>query len=149
MDNKCIFKEVLQTCSHQDSNICLISAERLQSVINASKLREDSLYSSLQHGISFYSHRNCLSTYTSKTHISRAIKKRKSVSNDGETSSKISRRSSIASFDFKQDCFFCADKCMLNPDPKHPDRWKKAMLCRTSDRGVGHLSFKEVVLKVS
>ena len=31
-------------------------------------------------------------------------------------------------------------------NPKHPDRWNKATLCRTADRGEGNKSFKEVIL---
>ena len=34
----------------------------------------------------------------------------------------------------------------MTPDPKHLDRWNKATLCHTADRGKGNKTFKEVVL---
>ena len=36
----------------------------------------------------------------------------------------------------------------MTPDPKHPDRWNKATLCRTAERGKGNKTSKEVVLDV-
>ena len=35
----------------------------------------------------------------------------------------------------------------MNPDPKNPSRWRKAILCRTADRPGRH-SFKEAILDV-
>ena len=36
----------------------------------------------------------------------------------------------------------------MTPDPKRPDRWNKATICRTADEGKGNKTFKEVVLDV-
>jgi hypothetical protein len=33
----------------------------------------------------------------------------------------------------------------MDPDPKHPERWRKVRLCQTADRGF-HSTFKEVIL---
>ena len=37
----------------------------------------------------------------------------------------------------------------IKVDPKHPDRWREAYECTTSDRGRGKLTFKQVILQVS
>ena len=39
--------------------------------------------------------------------------------------------------------------CDIKVDPMHPDRWREAYECRTSDRGRGKLTFKQVILQVS
>ena len=53
------------------------------------------------------------------------------------------RRSSTAAFDFKNNCLFCGDTCNVKKDAKHPDRWRKAILCRTVE------TFKDAILEVS
>lgn len=39
------------------------------------------------------------------------------------------------------------EKCDMDPDPRHPDRWRKAVVCRTADRP-GRQTFKEAILEV-
>ena len=36
----------------------------------------------------------------------------------------------------------------MEKDPKHPDRWRKVILCRTDDRGEAKKTFKEVILNI-
>ena len=56
----------------------------------------------------------------------------------------------MSSFEFKKNCFICADLCAVVPDPKHPSRWEKnkGILCQTADRGSSKQSFKEVLLQL-
>ena len=42
---------------------------------------------------------------------------------------------------------FCGDPCIMNCDPKHPDRWRRVVLCRTADRD-GQGTFKHAILSV-
>ena len=53
-------------------------------------------------------------------------------------------------FDFKKSCFICGWECIVELDPKHPNRWKKTqgVLCRTPDDGKGKQSFTDVLLQV-
>ena len=53
--------------------------------------------------------------------------------------------SSIQIFDFKRACFICGEVCAVQPDKKHPDRWKKnpGILCRTADRGKNKDGYKK------
>ena len=62
-------------CSLSEHPLTSAGPERLNSIVEASKRRGDGLYSSsLEPTVtgassSFLVHRNCVSTYTSKTHI--------------------------------------------------------------------------------
>ena len=47
----------------------------------------------------------------------------------------------------KEHCLFCGKSCSLKKDPKHPDRWRAAYLCKTSDRKTKPI-YKECVLKI-
>ncbi len=95
-------------------------------------------------------HKNCVSSYTSSSHIRSYLKRQKQDDTPQELRSclpKRSRRSELSSFDFKQHCLFCGEICSISPDPRHPDRWRKARLCRTAERA-GNKTFKEVILDV-
>ena len=35
----------------------------------------------------------------------------------------------------------------MQPDPRHPDRWRRVIQCRTADRGSSQKTFKEVILQ--
>ena len=144
----CIFQDILDTC--KDGPVVKISDTRLESVKKSSTESQDSLLSSnlLGNVGALHSHKSCLSTYISSTHIQRHLK-RKSFSSSVEILSppKVSLRSSTkVTFDVNKHCIFCGNECRMTPDPKHPDRWNKATLCRTADRGESNKSFKEVIL---
>ena len=53
-------------------------------------------------------------------------------------------------FDYNKCCIFCAKKCLVEPDEKHPDRFEKnpGYLCRTANRGQA-ATFKEALEKVA
>jgi hypothetical protein len=47
---------------------------------------------------------------------------------------RIRRSESQTIFKFKEHCIFSGEKCLMNFDSKHPDRWRRVVLCRTADR---------------
>ena len=60
-----------------------------------------------------------------------------------------------SAFEFRKLCFFCGEECIVEVDPRHPNRFdrKPGMLCRTADRGktkdgIQRKSFKEVIEEV-
>ena len=73
---ECIFKEYLSNC-HRGAVVLSISVKRLCSIREASNLRTDSLCSNLPNlnQDNFVANKNCLSTYTLKTHIDRRLKR--------------------------------------------------------------------------
>ena len=94
---------------------------------------------------SLFAHVNCVSMFTSETHIARYLKaldKR-----EDEPIIKRSRRSTSESFCWKEHCLFCGQSCVLHKDPKHPDRWRPAYLCKTSDRKTRPI-YKDAVVEI-
>lgn len=92
-------------------------------------------------------HENYVSTYTSDTHIARYKKKLKQTASSCESNPKRQRRSNTSEFSWKHKCLFCGESCSLEKDPKHPDRWREAYLCRTSERGTNSI-YKDKLLKI-
>ena len=79
--------------------------------------------------------RDCVSTYTSKSHIKRHLNKLSALKGSEEPSAvKRLGRSGATSFNFRQHCLFSGEES-LAIDPKHPDRWHRVVHCRTADRG--------------
>lgn len=137
-------------CNKGESSLTEIGSKRLQTVIESSKQRGDDLHLILESADNkkeFYCHKDCISTYTSKFHIKHSLKRRGKDIIDLPSPPKRSRRSSSDCFDFLSKCIFCGDKCDIKPDPKHPNRWKKACLCRTADRG-NIKTFKDKILDI-
>ena len=95
----------LKTCINCDkfgggSSYIDVSVERL---VQASKYRGDGLHEQLKGYETVYWHRNCISTYTSKTHMFF-----KNVDPKLEPTKKRSRRSEeIVSF--RKHCLFCGE----------------------------------------
>ena len=73
---ECIFKGYLSNCL-RGVEVQSISEKRLCSVQEVNKLRKDSLCSNLPslNQDNLVAHKNCLSTYTSKTHIDGHLKR--------------------------------------------------------------------------
>ena len=90
-------------------------------------------------------HKNCLSIYTSDNHIQRHLKRTKKDSGKAPV-----KRTKISwqPFHRNRQCLFCGEECSVEFDKKNPQRWRESFECRTSDRGKGKLSFKEVILQV-
>jgi len=116
---------------------------RIQSFQEASKQRGDGLSEKLPKGEwHFTCHMNCISTYCSKHHIERHLRKHKSEASSVSPSPKKLRRQ--CSFSFLQDCLFCGQECIVNRPSKNPSRWREAYLCRTADDG--KTTSKEAIL---
>ena len=96
--------------------------------------------------LTIYCHRDCASSYTSSYHINRYLKRTGSSSSSNEPLPTKRTWSDIKQFEFRENCLFCGETCALIPDPRHPDRWQKAVLCRTADHP-GRQSFKEAILE--
>ena len=68
---------------------------------------------------------NCISMYTSETHIKRYLrKKEKEHLSSPELDIKSNRRSILPLFVWKENCLFCGEKCDVEKDKKHPDHWR-------------------------
>ena len=76
--------EVLQCifCKETDKqNIKQLSEERLSLIKSASERRQDNFFGAIEQlkrdGLVIASHRDCISTYTSKIHVDQHLKKRR------------------------------------------------------------------------
>ena len=144
MSEDCFLHEYTN-CGGGDSNsgggLINVGAERLR---KASLARGDNLYEVIANQVceTYKCHKNCSSTYTSKHHIKRLQKERKST----EPTPKRSRRSTESVFNFKEHCLFCGKTC-LPLDPKNPKRWRRVVTCRTADRGKGQQTFRDSILQ--
>ena len=151
----CIFHNNTQVKCSGSGELNKISKERLTSIAEKSKIRKDNLHVEIEtltlcENLDLACHRNCVSTYTSDTHIQRYIKRNKSLESNILSSppEKRTRRSETPKFVWKEQCFFCGDPCSVIPDPKHPDRHREAYECHTSQRP-NMPTFKDAILKVS
>ena len=136
-----------------------MSDKRLATIINKSNKRHDKMHYilnnvSVPHNLKC--HGNCVSTYTSDTHIKRYLAKQKYKQASGNLFDtppppppvKRLLRSEDTQLTWKTHCFFCVDTCSILADPKNPNRWRESYKCHTSDRGTELSTFKDAVLKV-
>ena len=153
MMDECFFKP----CGGDDANQPLTSAgpKRVRTIIRCSKARKDRLHVDLERRLQsdenteIKCHKNCVSSYTLHSHVQRLLK-RAHVKSDpcaDNTPTKRSRRSDTSSFDFKTCCLFCGNLCEIKRYGKNPNRWRRAVLCRTADRG-NQKTFKQNVLDI-
>ena len=149
--DECFFRP----CGQSEANNALTSAgpERVQTIIRCSKARHDGLHLDSERqlqsdiDINIKCHKNCVSSYTSNSHIQRHLKRTHVQSNPCESTFPIkrSRRSDTPYFDFKEHCFFCGDVCELLKE--HGTNPSRSVLCRTAERG-NQNTFKHNVLRV-
>jgi hypothetical protein len=127
--------------------------DRIRTIVKFSKEYKDNIHVDLvdrlgrNPELTIECHRSCVSTYTSQQHLNR-YKKRICPSVSASQPSKRQCRSDVSVFSFKENCLFCGDWCEIEKDKKHPDRWKRAVLCRTAYAGPHKRSFKKSVLEV-
>lgn len=135
MEEKCLFKfRYGSECD--DSKRCSSNKgrARIESIINASKLYMDNLHVDLElklaenEQLTIHYHKNCVSRYTSSSSNTSRYTKEQPVSKP--PAKKL--RHSHTSFDFLSQCLYCGDLCDLTKDPKHPNRWRPAYLCRST-----------------
>ena len=126
---------------------------RIESVIRFSKEYKDNVHVDLvdrsekNPELTIECHRSCVSTYTSQQHLSRHKKREGCASVSASQPLKKQRRSDVPVFRFKENCLFCGELCEIEKDKEHPDRWKKAVLCRTAHAGPGKKGFRESILE--
>ena len=148
--SECFFKHYSKCRKESDKELITAGSKRIQTIINSSKLRKDTIHVYLEDHLEsnpefkIQCHKDCVCTYTSKTHIKRSQSDSASVS--CSTLPKRTRRCSTPNFDFKQNCLFCGELCQLHPDPKNPNRWRKVARCATADEGPH--DFKNAILEV-
>ena len=110
---------------------------KIESVISSSIARNDTYHVELKQqlqndpDLKITFHKNCISTYTSSTHINRYLKRiGSSISPSEAPLPKL--RSNYSAFNFRSQCLICCQDC-LSKDPKHPGRWRRVVICRTID----------------
>ena len=151
-------KEVCVICGMKTAGkLVAAKGARIEKMIESSHRRGDNVHISLQRqydldkDMVITCHHNCVSTYTSKEHIQRHLKRKEGSRSQlacDQPRTKIQGRSGYSAFDFQQHCLFCGEQCHMEPDPCHPDRLRQVKLCRTADRGNESKPFKEVILDV-
>ena len=138
----------------KETEVKEVGPPRIASIIKYSKQYGDEIHIELEKDLkenaelTLKCHRNCVSTYTSNQHLKRH--KCKVLSSDCNPSfrqCKRQRRSLEPVFCFQEHCLFCGEECSVEKDKRHPDRWRRAALCRTASRP-GQKSFKESILDV-
>ena len=149
LNTACLLQSYMN-CSDSEAPLTFAGPDRLNSIVDASKRRGDGLHDTLASRLqdtsrSLLVHRNCASTYTSKTHIKRFLQRQRKSTEEPDI--KRSRRSAITPFKFKEHCLICGEHCSSEPDSKNPERWRRVVQCRTADRGHNQDSLKDVILK--
>ena len=132
-ENECIFTNILITRRTCTRPVEQLSEERKFKVKNSSIARLDSYHAKIDWNAPLFFHSNCYLTYNPGS----------------EVAAKRPTRSSLDAFQFKRNCFICGDVGSIEPDKKHPDRWKKnkGFLCRTADRGKGKKHLRSICYK--
>ena len=151
-DDICLFQDS-EHCNCVRGNIGLkvISDTRFETIILKSKKRNDDLHlRTVSSEIVLKTHEACISRYTSDYRIEKYLnrKKKEKLANEPPPVKKTRRASGVDSFVWKLHCLFCGESCLIEKDPKNPNRWRKAKECRTSDRGPNTKSYKDYLLKV-
>ena len=136
-----------------DSRPCSSNIGRalIDTIINSSKLYMDDLHIGLLKQIAdnensyctIYYHKNCVSRYTSSSNTSKYIKDHPT----NVTPSKKKLRRSHTSFDFFSHCLCCGETCDICKDPKNPNRWMPAYLCRSTVSEQDKTPYKQYLLE--
>ena len=133
MENQCYFKWKYN-CDDK-GELTRAGPACIESVIRFSKEYKDNVHVDLvdrlekNPELTIECHRSFVSTYTSQQHLSRHRKREGCTSVSASQPLKKQRRSDVPVFRFKENCLFCGELCQMEKDKKHPDRWKKAVLC--------------------
>ena len=139
-------------CKESGKDLITAGFDHIRKIIESSKRRHDDIHLDLEKNLTtntnlaIYCHRDCVPSYTSSYHINRYLKRTRSSSSSNEPLPTKRTRSDIKQFEFRKNCLLCDETCALIANPRHPDRWRKAVLCRTADRP-GRQPFKEAILK--
>lgn len=152
-EEECYFKWKFG-CDPGATDLRSAGSARIKTIIKCSKQYGDGLRVVLQEKLDANSdltiqcHRNCVSTYVSQQQVNRHLKRQGiPPQKSGGIPKKQPRSYGASKFEFLYHCIFCGLPCDIEKDPKHPDRCRRAVLCRTADRGSGAKSFKGVILE--
>ena len=137
----CVFYGFLNMCSvDRYDTFVELSDQRLSKIKDSSAKRQDGLRLNLEPVQSkLYSHNGCYLHYTSSYHIAKYLKRNPPTQKCSSVEEPVAKRrqSTLLPFNFKGNFLFCGEMCSLRPNPRNPSRWKKSILCRTADRGMG------------
>ena len=124
---KCYFTKVDKCVGDEATELVKAGPQRVQTIINCSRKYDDNLYHELEANIendsefSFFTHRSCVSTYTSRTHINSFLKRKGDATDcTGASPMKRRRRSGTPKFNFQTHCLFCGGLCELKKRSKTP-----------------------------
>ena len=124
MEIQCLFASIFN-CENKTENLSNATHLHIQSIMAASNQRKDHIHKILAEKLSRNAevvfHKSCVSTYTSKHHISHILGKHINTARSKSEPPLPQRRSQSTTFSFKEHCLFCGDIC-LSRDPKHPNR---------------------------
>ena len=127
MEIQCLFASIFN-CENKTENLSNATHLRIQSIMAASNQRKDHIHKILAEKLSRNAevvfHKFCVSTYTSKHHISRILGKSINTARSKMEPPPHKGHSQSTNFSFKEHCLFCGDIC-LSRDPKHPNRCKE------------------------
>jgi hypothetical protein len=132
MGEEKFFFEWKFNCSGRSEPLSTAGAQRIKTIIKCSIQYGDEKFFELETKVqddqdfTIQCHRSCVSTYTSKTHLKRAILSTGSGDSEASSSHPKKQRRSNTAFEFQKHCVFCGENCYLKKDPKHPDRWRAA-----------------------
>ena len=146
MEQRCIFESRYE-CDEKTSLSTNTGTSRIETIISASKVYDDTLHKELQtkldgnKNLKIFFHRNCVSRYTSKSNLIAYNK------NETDSSPPVKKLRKSSAFDFRFHCLFCGEACEVNKDPKNPQRWKPAYMCRSIWKDHGSKNYKEYLLE--
>ena len=150
-DEQCFFVSKFK-CGNKIEPLKDCSPARIQNFIKHSKIYVDTYHELLEEKVSEYPewtvkcHCNCASTYTSSVQVE--THKRKNPERlSPYIPPKTRRRSSLPWFIFSEHCLFCGETCVLEKDPKNPNRWRPAYPYRRIGDAGGKKSLKQTILK--
>ncbi len=136
----CFFKWKFD-CGNKSESITPCGPERIKSIIKCSHIYGDGKHTAVEESLSIESHRDCVSTYTSKLQTKRHLKRQNKVSSLPNHSPKKTRLSTNAVFDYQKQCVYCGEDCNVDKDGKNPARWRPAYVCTL-------LTIKKTILSV-
>lgn len=148
----CFFKDVLQ-CEEDSGILTTAGKARIETIIRCSKSYKDGIDTGLEEkladdpSLTIQCHRNCVSTYTSRHHISRHLKRKGETEVTPHVSPKRRRSSVDSNFSFLRHCLFCGSDCNVEKPAKNPGRWRKAYIFRQVECAQVGKSLKEHLLE--
>ena len=140
MPTECILKDFLDGGCSKPSEKLITQGSRYDKLKTASEAIGDGLKRELETLKKDYPtvqipyHKSCVNRYVEMG--KRASNSKKRPCEKTNESMKRTRSRYGPPFDHKANCLFCGLECILEPDPKHPERWRKAYPFREVERDV-------------